>query len=118
VLLFRKACSIWLPWARRLMWCRCSVKTGPGCLRTGAAEALARIGLQALAEAADLQPGQIDSYALTFILAPPLNAAGRLGEADRRYACFWSRMKPGPKGLALALHRTNRQRRDTGDADP
>ncbi|MGB4443412.1 MAG: single-stranded-DNA-specific exonuclease RecJ [Dethiobacteria bacterium] len=72
-----------------------------------------RIGLQALAEAADLQPGQIDSYALTFILAPPLNAAGRLGEADPAIRLLLEQDEARAKRLALALHRTNRQRRDT-----
>ena len=46
-----------------------------------------RLGLLALARAAGLAQEHISSYALAFILAPPLNAAGRLGEADPALVC-------------------------------
>ncbi len=73
-----------------------------------------RPGLRALAEAGELEPGRIDSYALAFILAPPLNAAGRLGEADPALHLLLEQSEEEAGRLAQALHRTNRQRRDTG----
>lgn len=73
-----------------------------------------RPGLQALAEAGGVEPEQIDSYVLAFILAPPLNAAGRLGEADPALHLLLEQNEAEAGRLASALHQTNRQRRDTG----
>ncbi len=72
-----------------------------------------RLGLQALAGAAGLQQERIDSYALAFILAPPLNAAGRLGEADPAISLLLERDEAEAGRRALLLHQANRQRRDT-----
>ena len=72
-----------------------------------------RLGLQALAGAAGLQQERIDSYALAFILAPPLNAAGRLGEADPAISLLLERDEAEAGRLALLLHQANGQRRDT-----
>jgi len=71
-----------------------------------------RLGLQALARATGLRQERIDSYALAFILAPPLNAAGRLGEADPAINLLLERDGAEAEKLALLLHQTNRQRRD------
>ncbi|MGB4682719.1 MAG: single-stranded-DNA-specific exonuclease RecJ [Dethiobacteria bacterium] len=71
-----------------------------------------RLGLLALARAAGLAQEHISSYALAFILAPPLNAAGRLGEADPALALLLEREEAEAERLALLLHRTNRQRRE------
>ncbi len=71
-----------------------------------------RPGLTALARAAKLQPERVDSYALAFVLAPPLNAAGRLGEADPAIKLLLERDEAAAEELAQLLHRTNRLRRD------
>ncbi len=73
-----------------------------------------RPGLRALAAAGGVEPGQIDSYALAYILSPPLNAAGRLGEADPAIRLLLERDPEKAGQLALALHRTNQERRNTG----
>lgn len=41
-----------------------------------------RVGLRALMEAADLQPGSITEETISFVLAPRLNAVGRLSDAN------------------------------------
>lgn len=73
-----------------------------------------RPGLRALAETGGVQPEQIRSYTLAFVLSPPLNAAGRLGEADPAIHLLLEQDEGKAGKLALALHRINRQRRDTG----
>ncbi len=72
-----------------------------------------RLGLKALAEAVGLQQGRMDSSVLAFILAPPLNAAGRLGEADPAIKLLLERDGAAAGELALLLHRANLQRRET-----
>ena len=71
-----------------------------------------RPGIRALARAAGLQPEGVNSYALAFVLAPPLNAAGRLGEADPAIKLLLERDAAAAEEPALLLHRTNRRRRD------
>ncbi len=70
-----------------------------------------RPGLKALALEASLQPDRMDSYALAFILAPPLNAAGRLGEADPAIDLLLEQDEAKVAKLARLLHETNLQRR-------
>ncbi len=71
-----------------------------------------RLGLKALADAAGLKQERMDSYALAFVLAPPLNAAGRLGEADPALELLLERDEGMAGELALLLHRANRERRE------
>lgn len=73
-----------------------------------------RPGLAALAEVAGLESAQIDSYALSFMMAPPLNAAGRLGEADPALRLLLERDGESAAALAQSLHNINRERRETG----
>ena len=73
-----------------------------------------RPGLRALAAAGGLQPEEIDSYALAFVLTPPLNAAGRIGEADPAIRLLMERDEGKAEETALFLDQANRQRRDTG----
>lgn len=71
-----------------------------------------RPGIKALADAAGLEQERIDSYALAFVLAPPLNAAGRLGEADPAIRLLLEQKAAEAERLALLLHQANRQRRE------
>jgi len=71
-----------------------------------------RPGLEALAKIVGIGPAQIDSYALSFILAPPLNAAGRLGEADPALRLLLEQDRESATALAQNLHNINRERRD------
>ena len=71
-----------------------------------------RLGLRELARAARLQPERVNSYALAFVLAPPLNAAGRLGEADPAIELLLEHDAAVAEERALLLHRANRRRRD------
>ena len=71
-----------------------------------------RPGLEALAKIVGIEPAQIDSYALSFILAPPLNAAGRLGEADPALRLLLEQDRESATALAQNLHNINRERRD------
>lgn len=73
-----------------------------------------RAGLRALAAAGGLELEQVDSYALAFALAPPLNAAGRLGEADPAIRLLLEGEAAEAERLAQFLHQSNRQRRETG----
>ncbi|MCB0048283.1 MAG: single-stranded-DNA-specific exonuclease RecJ, partial [Caldilinea sp.] len=44
-----------------------------------------RVGLEALMLQSDLRAGAVDATAISFRLAPRLNAAGRLGDARLAY---------------------------------
>ncbi|MEF3273611.1 MAG: single-stranded-DNA-specific exonuclease RecJ [Chloroflexus sp.] len=69
-----------------------------------------RPGVQALINAAGLTPGIIDSGAISFALAPRLNAAGRLAEARRAYELLLTEDRNAADALAAELNATNRER--------
>ena len=73
-----------------------------------------RPGLRALAAAGGMEPEQLNGYGLAFVLAPPLNAAGRMGDADPAIRLLLEREEEKAKEKAQLLDRLNRQRRDKG----
>ncbi len=72
---------------------------------------LERLGLRALAEAVSLDQSKINSTALSFILAPAINAAGRMGEADPAARLLLEKEPAEAQRLAGQLHQLNQQRR-------
>jgi single-stranded-DNA-specific exonuclease RecJ len=72
---------------------------------------LERVGFKALAEAVSLDPQKINSTALSFILAPAINAAGRMGEADPSARLLLEKEPAAAKILADHLNQLNQQRR-------
>lgn len=74
-----------------------------------------RPGLLALFDEAQITPGSLGIYDVNFIIAPRLNAMGRLGHAieSLRLLCTKSRQKA--QKLAYDLGKTNRQRQKIVD---
>jgi len=69
-----------------------------------------RLGLQALIAQAGLKPGQIDAMAISFILGPRLNAAGRIDDAIMSYDLLLSRSPTQAANLARELEGRNQLR--------
>jgi len=69
-----------------------------------------RPGLQALYQVAGLEAARVDPWAISFILAPRLNAAGRLEHAWTAYRLLTTRDPAEAAALAEALDRQNRER--------
>lgn len=74
---------------------------------------LKRIGFRALAGEVRLEPSRINSSALSFILAPAVNAAGRMGEALPAARLLLEDDEAKAEVLAAGLHRSNLTRRAT-----
>jgi len=72
---------------------------------------LERVGFRALAEAVSLDQNKINSTALSFILAPAINAAGRMGEAEPAARLLLEKEPAEAQRLAKHLHQLNQQRR-------
>ncbi len=72
---------------------------------------LERVGLRALAEAVSLDPERISSASLSFVIAPAINAAGRMGEADPAARLLLEKNPAEAQKLAGHLHQLNQQRR-------
>lgn len=70
----------------------------------------ARPGLKALMQVAGITPGTVDSYAISFILGPRLNAPGRLATAMLSLDLLTSREEALALELARELDLWNRQR--------
>lgn len=69
-----------------------------------------RPGLRALFEVAGLTPGRIESEDISFILAPRLNAAGRLDTALRAFELLTTTDAARARELAQELHGINAER--------
>ena len=69
-----------------------------------------RPGLEALYRCANIRRESIDVETISFIIAPRLNAAGRLDHADTTYRLLLTRSKEEAEALALQLEALNRQR--------
>lgn len=69
-------------------------------------------GLRALMETAGLAPGEVDAGALGFVLAPRINAAGRLGDAADGLALLLTDDPAEAGDLAAKLEGLNRDRRE------
>ncbi len=68
-----------------------------------------RAGVYELTQVAGVEPGKIDTTAIGFMLAPRINAAGRLGSAMIAYDLLMAD-QPGAGVLALQLQELNEQR--------
>ena len=71
-----------------------------------------RPGIQALKETADSNGRPVTSTAFAFVLAPRINAAGRLGDATPVVELFRTKDKDKAASLAAFLDENNRQRRE------
>lgn len=71
----------------------------------------ARPGLKALAEASGLQVAMINSGHLAYILAPALNAAGRMGDPLPAVHLLLEREEAAARPLAASLRQENQRRR-------
>ncbi len=74
---------------------------------------LKRTGFKALAQAVRLDRNRINSTALSFILAPAINAAGRMGEALPAAQMLLEKNLSRAAVLAEQLHKANQKRRST-----
>lgn len=74
-----------------------------------------RPGLRALAARAGVKMGQINTYMISYVLGPRLNAAGRLAEATLSYKLLTSRSPEEAEPLAQELEEQNRQRQRLTD---
>jgi single-stranded-DNA-specific exonuclease len=70
-----------------------------------------RIGVEALMLQSDLRAGMVDATAISFRLAPRLNAAGRLGDAKLAYRLLRTHDATEAHTLAAALNSMNDRRR-------
>jgi single-stranded-DNA-specific exonuclease len=70
-----------------------------------------RPGIKALIDSAGLKPGKIATGQIVFVLAPRINAAGRLGNAMRAVQLLTATDADEAAGLALELEEENRNRR-------
>lgn len=70
-----------------------------------------RPGIKALIESAGLRPGQITAGQIVFVLAPRINAVGRLGDAMRAVRLLTSEDPAEAEDLARVLEEENRNRR-------
>jgi len=71
------------------------------------------IGLEALIRASGYGGREISSYAVAFGLAPRVNAAGRLGSADRAVRLFTTDKMVVAEAIARELNEENRLRQET-----
>lgn len=74
---------------------------------------LQRVGFKALVEAVSLDKARINSTTLSFILAPSVNAAGRMGEALPAAQLLLEKDPGKAAELAGHLHQANQLRRTT-----
>ncbi len=72
-----------------------------------------RPGFKALADAVGLQPDRVNSAALSFVLGPAVNAAGRMGEALPAAKLLLEKDDGRAAELAESLHQANQARRST-----
>jgi single-stranded-DNA-specific exonuclease RecJ len=77
---------------------------------------MGRVGFKALVDAVGLNRDRIDSTALAFILAPAINAAGRMGEALPAAKLLLASKPEETTELAGQLHQLNQLRRSTEQA--
>ncbi|MBV7329513.1 single-stranded-DNA-specific exonuclease RecJ [Chloroflexi bacterium TSY] len=71
-----------------------------------------RPGLQTLMSHADMRPGTVDAAAISFRLAPRLNAAGRLSQTQLAYRLLRTNEPTEAYNLTIQLEGLNQQRRD------
>ena len=69
-----------------------------------------RLGLRTLMQQARLQPSTLDGGDIGFVIAPRLNAMGRLGHALSSFQLLSSKDEEEAAALAVLLETTNRER--------
>ncbi len=73
-----------------------------------------RVGLRALCEVAGVKRGHLDARDVGYLLGPRLNAAGRLGSADRAVELLLTTSKIQAAEIARSLDEENRKRQTLG----
>ena len=73
---------------------------------------LDRVGFRALVESAGLTGKAIGTGQIVFILAPRINAVGRLGNAERAVRLLITESEQQAKNIAEILEKENRERKD------
>ncbi|NLX64870.1 MAG: single-stranded-DNA-specific exonuclease RecJ [Clostridiaceae bacterium] len=73
------------------------------------------IGIKALLDAALINTTQIDSYRVSFIIAPRVNAAGRMGDAGIAVKLFTTDNESEANEYAFALNSSNTKRQEIQD---
>jgi single-stranded-DNA-specific exonuclease len=71
-----------------------------------------RYGVRALLESSGLSSKEVTAGLIVFVLAPRINAVGRLGDARRAVQLFSSQTLQQARTLARELEKENRARRD------
>ena len=71
------------------------------------------VGVRALIDSADLTSKNIDSYHVGFLLAPRLNAAGRMGHARLAVEMLTTATEQRAADIAIYLEQQNKQRQTT-----
>jgi len=79
----------------------------------GGLKATKLVGLRALIESADLNGKKLDSYHVGFLLAPRLNACGRMGHARLAVEMLTEATEDRAIEIATFLESQNRQRQNT-----
>ncbi len=69
-------------------------------------------GMTALVLAAGVKPGPIDAARIGFVLAPRVNAAGRMGDASRAVKLFTTQQPEKARAYAETLQKTNTARQE------
>ena len=74
------------------------------------------LGIKALMDTAGFSAGILDSRRVSFMLAPRVNAAGRMGDAKRAVLLFTTHDPVEARNIAEELNRTNTLRQEVQDA--
>lgn len=74
-----------------------------------------RLGVRALADVAGLGTRLITSGQIAFVLAPRINAAGRMGNAEQGLRLLQAREMSEAQDLAMSLEDDNRRRRESDE---
>jgi single-stranded-DNA-specific exonuclease len=69
-----------------------------------------RLGIREIITQAGLSMGSLDAESISWIIAPRLNAAGRLAHAMTSYRLLMTDSPPEARGLAIWLERKNEER--------
>lgn len=69
-----------------------------------------RLGIREIIAQAGLTPGSLDAESISWIIAPRLNAAGRLAHAMSSYKLLTTDSQPEARGLAIWLEQKNEER--------
>lgn len=91
---------------------RIIVRSGLAFMNAALNDGTLRVGLKALLEASGFQ-GKLDSSALAYRIAPRINAAGRMGSAERALKLLLSEDIAEARALAEEISAANAQRQAT-----